>query len=167
MNVVHPVVSVARTWIGTRFHHQGRLKKTAQHAGGVDCLGLLIGAARELDLRDRDGKPIYEYDTNDYSLSPDGVYLKTMLSHVLSTVASGDIQSGDVALFMLDHNPQHLAILHRSNTEISMIHAFAQSRKVVENALDDFWRQALVGVYRLSSEVPAHTNARHEAAVTI
>ncbi len=35
------VVRTARTWLGTPYHHQGRLKGV-----GVDCAGLLIGVAQ-------------------------------------------------------------------------------------------------------------------------
>jgi hypothetical protein len=36
MHDSHPIVACARSWIGTRFHHQGRLKKADGHKGGVD-----------------------------------------------------------------------------------------------------------------------------------
>ena len=39
------VVTAAREWIDTPFHHQARLKGV-----GVDCVGLVIGVARELAL---------------------------------------------------------------------------------------------------------------------
>lgn len=58
------IVSQARSWIGTKYHHQGRLKKSVdgyspelascedwspdqpqrgQTNGGVDCIGLIVG----------------------------------------------------------------------------------------------------------------------------
>ena len=37
------VVRMARTWLGTPYHHQGRVK-----GAGVDCGGLVIGVARFL-----------------------------------------------------------------------------------------------------------------------
>jgi hypothetical protein len=35
-------IAQARTWIGTPFHHQGRLKGV-----GCDCLGLIVGVAED------------------------------------------------------------------------------------------------------------------------
>ncbi len=43
------VVRVARTWLGTPYHHQGRVK-----GAGVDCAGLSVGVAKELGLSDVD-----------------------------------------------------------------------------------------------------------------
>ena len=33
------IVAQARTWLGTKYHHQGRLKKSAKGPGG--CLSLI------------------------------------------------------------------------------------------------------------------------------
>ncbi|MBL0320066.1 MAG: hypothetical protein IPP74_12385 [Alphaproteobacteria bacterium] len=41
------IISQARTWLGTPFHHQARLK-----GKGCDCLGLIVGVADELGLKD-------------------------------------------------------------------------------------------------------------------
>ena len=41
------IVTQARTWIGTPFHHQARLK-----GKGCDCLGLIVGVVDELGLKD-------------------------------------------------------------------------------------------------------------------
>jgi len=42
------IILQARTWLGTKYHHQGRLKKSKAGAGGVDCIGLIIGVIDEL-----------------------------------------------------------------------------------------------------------------------
>lgn len=39
------IVAEARTWKGTKFQHQGRLKGI-----GIDCIGLLFGVGRALEL---------------------------------------------------------------------------------------------------------------------
>lgn len=39
------VIAAARGWLDTPFHHQGRLKGV-----GVDCIGLVVGVARELGV---------------------------------------------------------------------------------------------------------------------
>jgi cell wall-associated NlpC family hydrolase len=151
MHTVHPIVAQARTWLGTQFHHQGRLKATTEHKGGVDCLGLLIGVANELGLRERRGGQLLSaYDETDYAWLPSGEALQAKLADVLNPIHVQDIQSGDIALFRLDGNPQHLGILNQSDKNVfTLIHAFAPSRKVVEVQFDDFWRRHLHGVFRV------------------
>ncbi len=59
------IIRTARSYIGTPFHHHGRLKNI-----GVDCLGLLIGVAKELNLNDKMGRPIQFHDTLNYGVMP-------------------------------------------------------------------------------------------------
>ena len=72
MYVSHPIVAQARTWLGTRFHHQGRLKANAEHKGGVDCLGLIVEVSRELNITDKNGGLLASHDMTDYSWLPSG-----------------------------------------------------------------------------------------------
>lgn len=48
------IVAMARSWLGTPWIHQGRLKSV-----GVDCGGLIIGVGKETGLLD--------FDTQAYS----------------------------------------------------------------------------------------------------
>ncbi len=82
--MTHPIVACARGWIGTRFHHQGRIKKTESHKGGVDCLGLLAGVAAELDLLGSDGMPLIAADETDYAHQPDSAAPLQKLSQLLA-----------------------------------------------------------------------------------
>jgi len=109
--MTHPIVATARGWIGTRFHHQGRLRKTESHKGGVDCLGLLAGVAAELDLRGPDGKPLIAADETDYAHQPDTKRLYARLSALLTPIPQGGISPGDILLLSIDESPQHLAIV--------------------------------------------------------
>lgn len=137
------IVTVARSWIGTRFHHQGRLKKTDTHKGGVDCLGLLIGVAQELDL------PFVRYDEIDYPHYPDTEKLRQKLAGCMQENAINDIKDGDILLLNVDGNPQHLAIVSELAGELAIIHAYAPARAVVEHVLDDWWRDRVVAVFRV------------------
>ena len=133
------------------------MKKTDTHKGGVDCLGLLIGVAKELDILSKTREPFSAFDEMNYSLSPDGEYLKTMLTRLLYSVSVDEMQSGDIALFRMDNNPQHLAVINKSEDgSFTMVHAYAPSRMVVENSLDDFWKEAMVAVFRVPLEIPSH-----------
>ncbi len=145
------IIQEARSWIGTRFHHQGRLKQSATDNGGVDCLGLLVGIAKALDLNDKNGKALYTHDEIDYPHIPDGIYLQHRLATLAQKVEEGDIRTADIVIFQIDNSPRHLAII--SNTApCTMIHAYAPARKVVEHELTQWWRDKIAGIYRFHIE---------------
>ncbi len=80
------IAQQARSWLGTRFHHQGRLKHNANDAGGCDCLGLLVGVAEELQLH-AEGTPVMAFDERDYGHYPDGVRMREVLERLFSLVS--------------------------------------------------------------------------------
>lgn len=144
----HAVVACARGWIGTRFHHQGRVRKCAAHKGGVDCLGLLTGVAAELDIQ-TNGRKLALADETGYSHQPDGARLQSVLASLLAVIPPQDIAPGDVLLLRVDCHPQHLAIVSDAGEGLGMIHAYAPARGVVEHALDGWWRERIVAAYRI------------------
>jgi len=143
------IAAAARGWLGTRFHHQGRLKKTASHKGGVDCLGLLVGIARELDLHTPDNVLLTDFDHTDYTHLPDTDYLGEMLSKLFEEIPIGGIEAGNILLFTIDHRPQHMGVVSNTGSGLGIIHAFAPARAVVEHALDETWRQRIVAAYQV------------------
>jgi len=147
------IAAAARGWLGTRFHHQGRLKKTTTHKGGVDCLGLLVGIARELNLRTPDNVPVVDFDRTDYTHLPDTDYLSPMLSRLLQKIPIGGIKPGNILLLTIDGRPQHMGVVSDTGSGIGIIHAFAPARAVVEHALDKIWRQRIVAAYCFPSPV--------------
>jgi len=138
------IVSAARGWLGTRFHHQGRLKKSENNKGGVDCLGLLIGISAELNL------PFTEQDETSYSHSPDTQKLREKLAHSLQEINISEINYGDILLLNIDGQAQHLAIVSDMADGIGIIHAYAPARAVVEHALDAWWREKIVVAFRVT-----------------
>ena len=92
------IVAEARTWLGTRFHHQGRVKGV-----GVDCAGLIVCVAQAVG--------VYITDCSDYTRIPDGELLKQLCDQQLISIAHHDIAVGDVLLFRIEREPQHLAIV--------------------------------------------------------
>src|SRR5690606_2360282 len=80
----------ARSWLGTRFHHQGRLKKRGGQPGGVDCLGLLMGVGQELELmvsiKEGGRIPLKTLDNLHYGHLPDTQRLGDMLRRYLTPV---------------------------------------------------------------------------------
>lgn len=137
------IVKQARTWIGTPFHHQARLK-----GKGCDCLGLIVGVVDELGLKDKHGQPLAGYDEVTYSKEPDGAYLTEKLTALLDEVLIAEAHAGDLALFTVRDNPQHMALLTDYEGMLGMIHCYAQARRVVEHRLDDDWKSRLVKVFR-------------------
>jgi len=143
MTISYDIVAQARTWIGTPFHHQARVKRV-----GCDCLGLVIGVVDELQLRDADGRLLASFDEPNYPKFPDGEYLLGKLAALLSEIPAEQMQAGDLAVFHFDGNPQHLAILTDYECSIGMVHCYAPARRVIEHRLDDDWKSKIVKVYR-------------------
>ena len=150
------IVSQARTWLRTPFHHQARLK-----GKGCDCLGLIVGVVNELGLKDKNGVKLAAYDEITYPKEPDGAYLIEKLTGLLAEVPIVDARAGDLALFKVRENPQHLAILTdyapagvggaasgNEQPTLGMIHCYARARRVVEHRLDDDWKSRLLKVFR-------------------
>jgi len=149
MSGTNAIVECARGWLGTRFHHQGRVKKSAGHKGGVDCLGLLVGVAAELDLRSITGMPLAHADEVDYSHHPDSARLQKHLSYFLRTIPSDEIAAGDVLLLKIENNPQHLGIVTARPDGLGVIHAYAPARSVVEHTLDRYWLGCIAAAFRI------------------
>jgi cell wall-associated NlpC family hydrolase len=146
MALADRIVAEARTWIGTRFAHQGRLKNV-----GVDCAGLIVCVCANvgITINDKIG----------YSMKPDGVSLKAQCDEQLTRIDSADIVPGDVLLFRFENDPQHLAFVGGYPTGgLSIIHAYSLARRnkllgwVVESRLDDVWRKRMVSAYRITGD---------------
>jgi cell wall-associated NlpC family hydrolase len=143
------IIIEAKTWLGTNFHHQGRVKISANHHGGCDCIGLIIGVASQLNLRSKTGKPIVDCDKLNYSNIPEGDNLRQQLSqHLVEKGAKIDhAEIGDIALFSFAKNPQHLAIIDKQNDKLLLIHAYSVVGKVCYHRLDSKWSERLVQIY--------------------
>ena len=139
------VVRQARTWLGTPFHHQGRLKGI-----GVDCIGLVVGVAQELELTDDKGNLLASYDRTDYPPIPAGDSLKRPVSlHLIPLPSEGEYLLGDVLLFRFYQDPQHVGIISElPDGELGIIHCYASIGKVVEHRLNDTWKRLIVAAFR-------------------
>ncbi len=144
MTTACDMIACARSHVGVRFAHQGR------SIHGVDCLGLLILTAQQLQLR-FEGKGAEELDVPHYGTRPDVLLLKEKLDTHLVPVAFAQVREGDVVLLKIDGSPQHLALLtdYPMQGELGMVHAYAPARKVVEHRYDALWRRETYAAYRL------------------
>lgn len=134
------IVAAARGWIGTPYMHQQRMRGV-----GIDCAGLVIAVARECGLVDEG------FDLTGYAMQPDGSLLGITDAHMCRVAAP---QPGDVAVFRIEHEPQHLGIVaDYVHGGLSVIHALDQRGhkrgRVVEHRIDDEWRSRIVAAYAL------------------
>ena len=143
------IIDTARSYLGTRFRHQGRTR-----AEGLDCLGLLLAIANDIGVTWQADISAVHAQCG-YSHMPcttelrRGLELSLIAKHVVA------MQISDIVLLCVQGRAQHLGMLARygESHDFSIIHAYAPARKVVEHRLDDVWRQAIVGVYGLPKHV--------------
>jgi hypothetical protein len=140
------VLLQARSWVGTKFHHQGRSKKTQTQDGAVDCIGLIVGVAKELGLKNRNNELISKYDVTDYSKLGIGNRLINTLEEHFDLVK--DIQVSDVLLFSIMGQPQHVGIVAEKDNRFTLIHSYQGNNQVVEHDLSDKWKNRIIGIYR-------------------
>lgn len=131
------IVAEARTWIGTPFHHGACLKGV-----GVDCIHLAIGACRVI------GAIPEEYAAPSYTMTPDG-RLREHCDRNMVSVPQQAMRPGDVCLFAIDLDPQHVGIVgdYRYGG-LSVIHA-VYKRGVIETRLMFSRALRFVAAYRI------------------
>lgn len=95
------VVEEAESWIGTPFHHAGRVK-----AGGVDCLMLLAEVYERADVTAHIEPPFY---VPDWHLHRDAErYMEGLIGYACPV---DEPQPGDIALFRFGRTFSHGAIV--------------------------------------------------------
>jgi len=140
MATAKEVITEARTWIGTPFHHQGRIK-----GRGADCVGLIIGVAHALKLT--------QWDYQTYNREPSPGMMKQLLDEQMIRIDSKGMRPGDI-LYLRFSQPQHVALLTENNTIIHINERIAPRKRgermgrCVEHGLNSTWTQRIVGVYR-------------------
>ncbi|WP_088348511.1 MULTISPECIES: NlpC/P60 family protein [Rhodomicrobium] len=137
------IVALARSWLGTPYHHQASLKGV-----GCDCLGLVRGVYAEAFGRPAEAPPPYSRDWAEAS----GV--ETMLEAAarhLTRVNTADARPGDVLVFRLRPGAaaKHSAILTAPDR---MIHA-VEGAPVCEICLSPWWRRRIAAAFRFPEPV--------------
>jgi len=123
------IVTEAREWIDTPFHHQACVKGV-----GVDCIQLVVGVLDSLGVKVSVPKG--------YAREPDG----TLDRELFRRLKPIDMQEGALLLFRIRSNPQHVAIA----TKDGMIHSYSGgANKVTEHGIDPWWQSRLMKVYAL------------------
>lgn len=138
------VISEARSWVGTKFYHQGRTKGEF-----VDCAGLIIGTAKNLGLSD--------FDELHYGEIPVPSRMEAILDEHLDRVPSGSEQPGDI-FWMKDirvgGRPRHVGFLSEANTIIHADPHAGQGGLCIEQQFDVDRRRAVVRWYSLRGVAP-------------
>ncbi|NJO56344.1 MAG: peptidase P60 [Rhodospirillales bacterium] len=143
MTSADDIVRIARSWIGTPYHHQASVRGV-----GCDCLGLVRGVWVEAVGYDPETPPAYAADWAD--ATGDEAMLRAAGRH-LSAKAIGQAAPGDVLVFRLRPGfvAKHAAILA---TDVTMIHA-VEGVPVGEVALTPWWRRRIAGVFAFPSRI--------------
>jgi len=130
------ILTEARRWVGTPFHHQGRALGV-----GVDCAGVVAGIAHNLGISD--------FDRLDYAPIPNKRELEQVLDEHLMALSLPDPRRVDepaaVLLMQFAAEPQHVAILTERD---SIIHAYSRVGRCVEHRFAPVWRGRVIKAYR-------------------
>lgn len=132
------IVCIARSWIGTPYHHQASLKGV-----GTDCLGLVRGLWREVHGTDPEMPPAYSRDWAEANGRE--TMLEAARRHLVE-IAVEDAGPGDVLIFRLRQGTvaKHAGIVATHET---MIHAM-EGRPVSEVPLGRWWRRRVAAAFR-------------------
>ena len=128
-------VAAARSYVGVPWRHLGRSRT------GLDCIGLVLLAAREARTDLPDPAP--------YAREPQGTrLLEGILAHATRVAEAAP---GDVLLFRLGLYGGHVGIAstHPAWGVPACLHAYAPRKQVVEQPMDAELRSALLGAFRL------------------
>lgn len=123
------IIAAARAYIGTPFRHQGRVK-----GRGVDCAGLIFCVCQELGVK----LPYERYlNYEPYSIN-DGVLHECRF--LFKEIGIDQIRPGDIICM---HAPRacHVGFVSSLPPSLSVLHAWAPNRKVVEHVLSAEWLQ--------------------------
>jgi cell wall-associated NlpC family hydrolase len=145
MNTHAAIVREARTWVGTRWQHQQSNKRA-----GTDCAGLVMGVGINCGLIASDWRLDPQVrDLLRYGRLPFDGRLEAAASRFLEPITEQQAGPGDVVLMEFGGVPHHAAILGDYHAGgLSIIHAYAKARRVVETRLDDSLRARIVSWFR-------------------
>jgi len=108
MTTPDEIVTYARTWIGTRWRHQGRTER------GIDCVGLLVRTMQNFHIPHE--------DVTGYRRDPSPEFIKHL--HACTTHGSDPVH-GAVGVFNDSIMPCHTGIFAVENGIVTVIHSEA------------------------------------------
>ena len=129
------ISDTAKTYVGTPFHHLGRMKNV-----GIDCIGIILGVAEELSIpltihsefrrygRSSRQRPLLDYMDEQF-------------------IGINKREVGSIAVSWFDHKtkePSHLGIV----TGIGMVHTNGHLGIAIEEHWSPMWAMRIVGFFR-------------------
>lgn len=137
------IITIARSWKGTPYHHQASVKGV-----GCDCIGLVRGVYRELYGVEPPELINYSADWGDSNGNEEMVMAAY---RYLEPVSLDAMQPGDVILvrWTKERVAKHCMILTGKDRAI---HAYNKA-PVTEIHLSEWWRRRIVYVFRFPEEV--------------
>jgi len=145
MQNVDAVITAARSWIGTPFRHQCRVRG---RQGGVDCWNLVRGVGEEIGSMQITEQAFKRFEG--YSRIPGDGLLKSALREFLNVeIEPRPPAPGDVLLIArrMTEDPKHCGIVGFHKDRLTLIHAAANYGGCVEHTLTGFWLRHTVGIY--------------------
>lgn len=131
----------ARSWVGTAYRHQGKVKGRA-----VDCVGLILGVGHALGHLDISREEWAEFAG--YSRTPNPRKMGQAMELFLRPLAldrAAEPPAGAVGWFgWRDELPMHLAIIGRFEGRPTMIHAYSHAGRCVEHGFVSEWPERVV-----------------------
>lgn len=137
------IISTARSYVGTPFQDKGR------RAGqGMDCVGLVLCVAHDLNAVDKNGTPFTRTMYNDYSGQPSGNYVHLTCIKHLDVKAVTNMKPGDVVTMALPSAPCHVGFVGDSPDGMTIIHAYnGGGKKCMEHVISPEWKRRIVGCF--------------------
>jgi len=131
------IVTLARAWIGTPYHHQASARGI-----GTDCLGLIRGLYREIHGVEPEMPPAYSRDWAEASTRE--TLLAAARRHLVE-IAPGSVTLGDVLVFRWRQGmvAKHVGLVA---TPTTFIHAI-DGLPVAEVALSPWWRRRIAAAF--------------------
>ena len=138
------IVALARTWLGTPYHHQASMR-----GAGADCLGLLRGVYAELYGAEPEAPPPY---TPSWAEDRGAETLRDAAARHLVPLDLTAAGPGDVLLFRWRERlpAKHCAILVGPCV---MIHAY-DGHAVVESWIPPGWSRRIAYAFRFPEPLP-------------
>jgi NlpC/P60 family putative phage cell wall peptidase len=133
------IVTEARRWIGTPWHHQAALRSV-----GADCIGLIAGVADALGMREA-VQWRNDLRFRGYGRMPDPKKLIEACSLYLDRLSREPLP-GDILLMAFMREPTHFAIVSQEVPR-RMIHAYEPIGRVTEHVIDAHWKRRIVAAY--------------------
>lgn len=138
----HKVIKIARSWLGTPYHHQASLKGI-----GTDCLGLIRGIWRETLGCEPESIPPYSAD---WSETTGDEVLWCMAKRHLCAKPLEQADLADIILLRMYRGAiaKHMGVVSALHPHPCFIHAY-QGHGVIESPLSQAWHKRIVARFAL------------------